>query len=155
MPSYLSKAKVDKCCDGGGETIALEDVIIPSSQISDFEAAVHLIVSNQITTGLVYNVIQSNTALVPDNAYICNSLSKLILTIPTTALLGQRILIYNLSGGFKVQQEAGGQIQVGNIATTYGATGSVESTQVGDFLPLTWSAGLWCEMGMRGILDVV
>jgi hypothetical protein len=80
--------------------------------------------------GALTNVSVSGTtqAMAAASAYFVNNAALCTLTLPTTAAFGDRILIYGIgSGGFRVGQNAGQQIRYGNVLTTAGGTGRIET----------------------------
>jgi hypothetical protein len=83
-----------------------------------------------------------------------------LLSLPAAANMGDRILFYNaIPSGFRIVQSIGEQIQVGNISTTLGVSGKVESLKIGDWIELTWltfqANTLWFCTGIHGNLEVV
>jgi hypothetical protein len=142
MPSKLTKTSLDE--------------FLTSSDILDFDSSVQSIISNSSVGEVIWNVVTSDTDLVPGNGYICASESRILLTLPSTANVNSRISIYTVGiGGWKIQQQEGGQIQVGHLFTTYGALGYIESLYVGDYLPLVFANNMWIEIGMRGNINVI
>lgn len=80
-----------------------------------------------------WNVITTNTNMVAENGYICNSGSLITVTLPTTAGVGTALAISNYStGGFTIAQNSGQNIRSGSSITTTGVGGSLSSTAQGD-----------------------
>jgi hypothetical protein len=81
-----------------------------------------------------WNRISINTALLPDNGYICVAPGgALVLSLPVVSLFGDEIEV-TLDGAtsFTITQGAGQQIRMGNLSTTAGVFGSLVSTAQGD-----------------------
>lgn len=89
--------------------------------------------------------VNSPTLMTPGTAYVAASQTLLPLTLPTSANIGQIIsILEDASGGFRILQDAGQQIQFGSQATTIGVPGRIDSSGPGDFLELTYQgSGLW------------
>lgn len=72
-----------------------------------------------------------------DNAYIANNASLVTLTLPTTAAIGDRVLITGKgAGGWRIAQNASEIIHFGNVDTTTGAGGRLDSIQDKDTVEL-------------------
>lgn len=106
-----------------------------------------------------WNVVTTNTNMIAENGYFCNSASSLTMTMPTTAAVGSAIAVTNYNtGGFTIAQNAGQNIRIGTSITTTGAGGSITSTAQGDSLYIvnvvantSWIA----IIGVQGILTIV
>lgn len=88
--------------------------------------------------GVTWNTISGTSAsMVTDNGYIASNAGLVTLTLPTTASVGDALYILgNGAGGWSIAQNSGQQIQVGNVATTAGAGGSLSSTNRYDSIHL-------------------
>ena len=90
--------------------------------------------------------------------YICNNGSRVTVTLPATADVGKFIRISGKgSGGWKVAQNASQNIEFGNLVTTTGVSGYLESTNEDDCLELlcTVSDTTWTVLSSIGSLTVV
>lgn len=98
-----------------------------------------------------WNTVTSATNMVAENGYIVNNStsSPIVLTLPTTAVVGTSLAIIGTgsgSGGWSVTQGSGQSIQVGTSSSTTGPTGHIASTNRFDNIYLvcivantTWS----------------
>lgn len=108
---------------------------------------------------LTWNVVTvPSVNMTSFNGYIANRAGLVMLVLPATSSVGDEIKIISKgAGGFIVVQGAGQQIQVGNIATTLGAGGSIQSTAVGDCLELicTIADTEWFNTALQGNPTIV
>lgn len=124
--------------------------------------------ANKITfsssgAGFQWNVVTSNTALVKSNGYFTNTISKVMLTLPATASIGDAIWINDVGAGgtWTVVQNAGSpgdQIFLGDTQTT-ASTGNITSTKIGDsVLLICWrtsgSGNTWSAVAYNGNIMV-
>lgn len=101
------------------------------------------------------NVITANASLSSNTRYVCNGVSTLTLTLPTTSSVGDVIKINGYTGGWHINQGSSQQILVSPNASTVGTGGSVSSSHVTDSLELVclvantiWSANSWTGTGL-------
>ena len=89
-------------------------------------------------SGIGWTEVTSTTkAMVSDNGYIANNSSEVVFTLPTTAAVGTVINVVGKgSGGWKIEQNAGQSINIGDTASTSGTGGNVSSTNQHDSLQL-------------------
>ena len=101
----------------------------------------------------------TSTIMAVNTGYFADSASLVTLTLPTTIGAGSVFEVINTNtGGFKIAQNAGQQIQFGDDITTSGTAGSVASTNVGDSLRLvckTANTLLFVSPGSQGNLTIV
>jgi len=91
------------------------------------------------TGGVTWGIVTADTnPMVVYTGYICNKAGLLTLTLPVTAVVGtvMRVTGMNTDVGWRVAQNANQQIHVGNISTTAGAGGYIESTHKRDSVEL-------------------
>lgn len=94
----------------------------------------------QAFAALPWATLAVGQVLVINNGYFLANTANAIYTLPTVAVVGQVLQIINLSTfTVTIAQNAGQQIQFGNIASTLGAGGSVASSNIGDSLTLVCS----------------
>lgn len=89
--------------------------------------------------GFSWTVVASGTQAISANAgYIMNNgVSLVTLTLPVTAPVGSLIGIQgSSSGGWAIAQNSGQTINIGSVASTTGAGGSIASTNAHDSLLL-------------------
>jgi len=100
------------------------------SDVSDQETSFN----NIFPTTEVVGVTQ---AMVGNNAYIANNVALVNLTLPAVVPLGAIIEVSGKGGGgWMISQGAGQQINFGNVPTTLGVAGSLNSTNQWDFVRL-------------------
>lgn len=100
--------------------------------------------------GFLWNevVVVGPTAMSNNNGYVANNGALVTLTLPALAAFGTTIRVAGKgAGGWLIAQNAGQNIQVGNVSSTIGAGGSVASTDPFDAIELlcttantTWTA---------------
>lgn len=83
-----------------------------------------------------WTVETANANMATNNGYISNSAGTINLTLPTTANIGDIIRVTNEAGNFSIRQNAGQSINFGNVTTTVGTTGHLDSTALGDSVEL-------------------
>lgn len=89
------------------------------------------------TAYYTWSAITTSLTLVKGNAYIANSGSLIIGTLPTTAAVGDRFRVTGQGAGlFKIAQNASQSIRFGSLATTSGTGGSLTATDIGDDLEI-------------------
>lgn len=102
--------------------------------------------SSIISTVEVTGTTQS---MAVSTVYIANNASLITLTLPATAAIGSMIRVLGKgAGGWRIAQNSGQQINLGNTATTAGVSGRLDSTNQYDSITLTcitanttWTAG--------------
>jgi hypothetical protein len=105
-----------------------------SALVIDTDGTVH-VGSNSV---MVWNEANSaSVSLVASNAYVVNNGFQVVFTLPVTAALGDEFQIQGLSAsGWKIAQNNGQNIQVGNISSTVGMAGSVDATNQFDAIKI-------------------
>ena len=90
--------------------------------------------------------------------YILNRSSLVTATLPTTAVIGQQMIIAGLgSGGWRIAQNANQSISLGASVTTPGVSGRLDSTNAHDSLTLccvSVNANSWCALEYIGTITV-
>ncbi|MGL4910251.1 MAG: hypothetical protein ACRC4J_03585 [Cetobacterium sp.] len=103
-------------------------------------------------------VTTATAALVADNAYGANNASQVVLTLPATAAIGSVIEIAGVgTGGWRIAQNASQQIHFGNLSTTVGTGGRIDSTHRRDTIEIrnVVTNNEWVVMSSIGNMDVV
>jgi hypothetical protein len=96
------------------------------------------------------NVTGTTQAGAADSGYVSDNASLVTITLPATAAFGTAFSIIGAgAGGWKIAQNAGQNVQVGNVSSTVGVTGSVASTNQFDSIDLlcTVSNTTWTTLG--------
>lgn len=81
-----------------------------------------------VSSDPVWSVVTADTAAVVNGAYITNSATIVTLTLPTTAAVGTSISVAGMgAGGWKIAQNAGQSVRMGDLVTTTGTGGYLQS----------------------------
>lgn len=110
-------------------------------------------------SGFVWNeiLVMGPTSMVANNGYVTNNAGLVSLTLPLTAAFGTIIRVAGKgAGGWLIAQNAGQNIQVGNVSSTPGAGGSVASTNAFDAIELlcTTADTTWTQLSSVGALNI-
>lgn len=90
-----------------------------------------------MTTPLNWSTVVADTQALPNSGYNTNSSSRISIILPITSEVGDIVEIAGMgSGGWKIVQTAGQFIVFGDVQTTVGPNGYVESTNAGDTIRL-------------------
>lgn len=131
---YLPVLEANQIWVKNAANSAIEAIAYPSSGIS--------IGWNEVTT--------TTQSLVQNQGYVTNNSSQVVLSLPTLAFFGTIISIVGKgSGGWKVIQNAGQNIQLGSISSAVGVAGYIESTNQFDSITLlcTTANTTWTIIG--------
>jgi hypothetical protein len=111
------------------------------------------------TNGIAWTeVTGTSQAMAVDSGYIANNAGLVTLTLPATAVVGDRVRIAGKgAGGWRCGQNAGQTINFGNTATTAGVAGYIDSTNQYDALELLCITAntTWVALSSVGNLNVV
>ena len=97
-------------------------------------------------------------AMAVNTGYINGNAGLTTLTLPATAAVGDiQEVCGEGAGGWTIAQNAGQQIQFGNLATTAGVGGSISSTNRYDTIKLVCRVAntTWSVLSNVGVLNVV
>lgn len=85
-------------------------------------------------TNFTWNVVSGTTqAIEMQNGYITSNVAQTVLTLPTTATVGQTFRIAGFgTGGWRLAQNASQLIAIGSSTTSTGVLGYLESTNARD-----------------------
>lgn len=107
-----------------------------------------------------WTVVTTDTVMVPNQGYIVTSLiaSLILMTLPAAAAVGQEIKVLTMNlfpTSFTLVQPAGVQVEIGNVSSTLGVGGSVNTDESGSSISLvcTYAAGgtyLWSAYSTMG-----
>ena len=88
--------------------------------------------------GLTWSEVTGTTqAMATDNVYVANNASQVVLTLPTTAAVGDVVgVVGKGAGGWRVAQNASEIIYIANSTSTTGTGGYIESTHRRDAVEL-------------------
>lgn len=90
-----------------------------------------LTIAATAATPVFSNVTGTSQTMAAGGQYLANNSGLVTFTLPATAAVGTVMLIASAGaniGGWTVAQGTGQSVQVGNVVSTAGATGSVSST---------------------------
>ena len=96
------------------------------------------------------NVTGTTQVGAADSGYVSNNAGLVTITLPAVAAFGTAFSIIGAgAGGWKIAQNAGQNVQVGNVSSTVGVTGSVASTNQFDSIDLlcTVANTTWTTLG--------
>jgi hypothetical protein len=102
------------------------------------------------------DVTGTSQAMAVSNGYIADNASLVTLTLPTTAAIGDTVIIVGKgAGGWKVTYTTGQQIQVGSTASTL-TTGNIASTNQWDGITLVCvtANNIWAARAVQGNITV-
>jgi hypothetical protein len=108
-------------------------------------------------SNIMWSEITTSSNAAANRGYICNSGSKITVTLPVTIGAGDLVAIAGKgTGGWKIAQGAGQTIHFGNVDSTTGATGYIEFTNRYDFIYLLCiTANLdFVAFGVQGNLTI-
>ena len=88
--------------------------------------------------GLTWNEVTGTTqAMAANNGYIANNASQVVFTLPATAAIKSLVRVTGKgAGGWKIAQNASGVIHFGNMSTSVGTGGYLESVEDRDSVEL-------------------
>jgi len=90
--------------------------------------------------------------------YIANNAGLVTLTLPTTSALGSVIEVVGKgAGGWRIAQNASGIIHFGNINTTTGTGGYLQSTLTYDAIRIVCTVAdtEWTVLSVQGNITVI
>lgn len=109
--------------------------------------------------GITWTEVTGTTqSMAVDNAYIANNASQVVFTLPSTAAVGKVVRVSGKgAGGWKIAQNASGIIHFGNIDTTTGVGGYIQSTHKRDSVELVCvvANNEWNVVSSMGNIDLV
>ena len=103
-------------------------------------------------------ITSTSTTMAVNNGYIANNVGLVTLTLPTTAALGSIIEVVGKgAGGWKIAQNTGEQIHFGNINTTSGTGGYLQSTLTYDAIRIvcTVTDNEWTVLSVQGNITII
>lgn len=103
-------------------------------------------------------VTGTTQTLAVDTSYRVNNAALVTLTLPTTAAVDTIIRIIGIgAGGWRIAQNVGQQIHFGNLSTTLGSSGRLDSTHRRDTIELQCVTANteWQVISAIGNIDVV
>lgn len=104
-------------------------------------------------------VTGTTQTIVIDNGYVANNAATVVFTLPATAAFGTVFKVIGKgAGGWRIDQNAGQNLQVGSVSSTVGVGGSVASTNRFDSVNFvcTEADTTWTTDGApQGILTIV
>lgn len=114
---------------------------------------------NATGSGLSWVVVSGTSATMAVNTgYTSNNAGLVTLTMPSTAAVGDTLVVTGLgAGGWTIAQNSGQLIHVGSTVSTTGAGGSVASTNAFDSITITCVVAntTWVTRSSMGNLTIV
>lgn len=81
-----------------------------------------------VSSDPIWSIVTAATNAVVNGAYITDSATQIVLTLPASAAVGTSISVAGLgAGGWRIAQNASQYIRVGTAVTTVGVAGYVEA----------------------------
>lgn len=118
-------------------------------------AGAHTLTISVAGTGLDWSLVAVNTAMVSNSGYIANGVGTLQMLLPAASAVGDIIRVAGITApGWQITQNAGQQIQFGNLLTTVGAGGSLDSTLSGDTVELVCVVANTSWMVLSGVGNI-
>ncbi len=120
--------------------------------------------TNTLTIGsvfpfLTWYVITGNQMASTQEGYFVDGVATVEVTLPIASSVGDTFSVCaKNANGWKILQDVGQQIFIGNQSTTVGATGYLESTMIGDSITLVCSVAnteWFAAIGFVGNITVV
>lgn len=137
--SSTTSSALNFTCNSGSAVPSLNNLNVFGSGGTTTTGSGATITITTSGSGITWNQITvvGPTTMLVNNGYITNSVSQVLLKLPTTAAVGSELIIVGKgSGGWQIQQSAGQTIYFGAVNTTTGATGTLTSTQQRDSVTL-------------------
>jgi|SRR5579859_3673560 len=140
--------------DGGGNinVVGAGDVLVTGNN------ATNTLTITVPGGGLQWFFVTVNTAMIDNAGYIANGIGTLQFLLPAVSVLGDIVRVAGITAaGWQITQAAGQQIQYGNLLTTAGAGGSLNSTATGDGVELVCVVAntAWIVLSGVGNINVV
>jgi len=110
--------------------------------------------------GYTWNDVTTTSATIAaGNGYVSDNAALVTLTLPATSVFGDSFsIVGKLSGGWKIAQNAGQQINFGNASTTAGTGGSIASTNQYDSITCVCitagASSIWAVRASQGQMTV-
>jgi hypothetical protein len=118
-------------------------------------AGTHTLTISTTGGGLTWAIVVINTAMQRNDGYIANAVGTVQLLLPTVSVLGDIVRVAGITaGGWQITQSAGQQIQFGNLLTTVGVGGSLNSTASGDTVELVCVVANTSWMVLSGVGNI-
>lgn len=102
------------------------------------------------------DVTGTSQAMAVNNGYVADNGSLVTLTLPTTAVIGDTVIVQGKgAGGWKITYGTSQQIQVGSSASTV-TSGNIASTNQWDSVTLTCvtANNIWAARAVQGNITV-
>jgi hypothetical protein len=108
------------------------------------------------STSFTWQTLSASHQMQSNHAYVLDSPILLLLNLPINPAIGDRIrLIGQGAGGWRITQNADQQVQAGNVATSVGITGRIDSIEPSAQVEIVaLSAERWCATTIYGHLDL-
>jgi hypothetical protein len=82
-------------------------------------------------------ILSGSQMAISQQGYFTDSVSRVDVQLPNTSVVGDIFVVADLGGNkWRITQDSGQQVLIGNSSTTLGATGYLESLFIGDSVTL-------------------
>lgn len=104
-----------------------------------------------------YEQVSAGGQMLSNHGYIVGAVTLTLLNLPVVASVGDRIIVVRDGpANWRITQGVGQQMRVGNMLTTPGITGCIESTDLGDEIEATClSPNYWSVNIFNGNIEVI
>jgi hypothetical protein len=141
----------------GDISMPVGEVLIPGLRFIVLHLrGVQIAASGGATSGWTY--VTGDTQMLANVSYIVNKSSLCLMTLPPTALVGDSVRLTGMNLGlWRVVQNSNGQIHFGNVNTTVGVSGYLQSTDARDSIELVCvvANNEWNVAGAVGNINIV
>lgn len=158
VPSWTASMTDGQVLIGSTGSTPVPATLTAGSGISISEGAGSITIAGT-GSGIGWTEVTGTTqAAAADSGYITNNASQVVITMPATAAVGTCISVIGKgAGGWRIDHNAGQNIQLGSSSTTTGS-GYIESTNRYDSIDLicTTADTTWTTLGApQGSITVV
>lgn len=109
------------------------------------------------TMGLTWLTVTASQDMLSGYGYNTNSASLIELLLPSNGVMGDIVQIVGMgAGGWRITQNSNNQMIMGNLSTTAGTGGYIESTYYTDSITLECLGnGTWTRIAVAGNISVI
>lgn len=135
--------------DGGGNINVVGDGV--TIDVAGNAGTNTLTISAISPTAFLWQTVSADSTMAPNNGYIVITDTNVNLLLPVASNVGDIIKIsapYAYTGSFTITQPDNVEVELGDVASTFGTAGSIAATEPGSFITLVCTI----NQGLSGIL---